>query len=130
MQFHAGSCLCGAVKYEIRGKLDNLYYCHCSRCRKTSGSAFTSNAVISRRDFVVVQGGALLKSFTTDEGISRMFCSNCGSPLVIGQGDQMRLRLGSLDTLPAVRPQMHIFTGSMAGWFEIHDDLPQYAERP
>lgn len=46
MQIHAGSCLCGAVKYEVRGEFDNLYYCYCSRCRKTSESAFTSNAVM------------------------------------------------------------------------------------
>lgn len=125
-----GSCLCGAVTYEIHGDIGASYYCHCSRCRKTSGSAFTSNAVISSKDFVVVAGESFLRSFISDEGISRVFCSNCGSPLVVSQGDQMRLRLGSLDTVPATRPQAHLFTASKASWFDICDDLPQHAERP
>jgi hypothetical protein len=104
---HTGSCLCGAVRYEVHGDLGTSYYCHCSRYRKTSGSAFTSNVVISAKDFVVVQGNDLLKSFTNDAGVSRVFCSNCGSSMLVSQGDQMRLRLGSLDTPHLSRPRIH-----------------------
>ena len=125
-----GGCLCGSVRYEIRGDLSRAYYCHCSRCRKTSGSAFTSNAVVSPDDFVVTRGREALKSYTTGEGISRVFCSNCGSHIFVAQGNQMRLRLGSLDAAPGLAPQMHIFTASKATWFSICDELPQYAERP
>jgi hypothetical protein len=125
-----GGCLCGKVRYEIGGDLSRAYYCHCSRCRKTSGSAFTANAVVSPDDFVVTHGREALKTYTTGEGISRVFCSNCGSHLVVAQGNQMRLRLGSLDTASGVVPQMHIFTASKAAWFSICDELPQYAERP
>lgn len=127
---HTGCCLCGAVEYEIIGELDTTYYCHCSRCRKTSGSAFTANAVVTREKFTVIGGAELLKSFVTSEGISRTFCSNCGSHLFVSQGDQMRLRLGTLDS-PLYKPlRMHIFTSSKADWFEILDDLPRYEERP
>lgn len=126
---HTGSCSCGAVTYEVRGDIGAAYYCHCSRCRKISGSAFSSNAVISPDDFVMIQGKDALKAHTSDTGVNRVFCSQCGSSLFVSQGDQMRLRLGTLDTPLAEGPQMHIFTQSKANWFVIHDDLPQHDAR-
>ena len=126
----SGSCLCGAVKYQIDGRLGRTYYCHCSRCRKTSGSAFAANAVISPAQFGVVEGEHLLASFTSSNGAIRTFCSRCGSPLVVRLGDQMRLRLGSLDTPINTSVGMHIFVASKADGHRIIDDLPQYDERP
>ena len=126
---HTGRCFCDAINYEITGALGAAYYCHCSRCRKISGSAFTANAVVAPDRFVVTRGEALLKSFTTADGIRRTFCSNCGTHLFVGQGDQMRLRLGTLDGPLNTPMQMHIFTASKAEWHEILDDLPQHAER-
>ena len=126
---HTGSCFCGAVKYAIEGDLGRTYYCHCSRCRKTSGSAFSANAVIDPSQFKVTEGGSFLTSFIASNGVARTFCSRCGSHLTVSKDDQMRLRLGSLDT-PLNRPlDMHTFTGSRADWFPILDDLPHYEER-
>ncbi|HET7308011.1 MAG TPA: GFA family protein [Gammaproteobacteria bacterium] len=127
---HIGSCLCGAVKYEIDGALGRTYYCHCSRCRKTSGSAFAANAVISPNQFRITEGEDLLASFIASNGANRIFCSRCGSHLAVSQGDQMRLRLGSLDTPLNAPLDMHIFVASKADWHQIFDDLPQYDERP
>lgn len=130
---HSGSCLCGAVKYEVRGDFQSAVYCHCSRCRKAGGSAFAANAVAAARDFVVVQGQASLKTFSTPAGVHRAFCSNCGSPIISSRDslpDVVRVRLGTLDTPIARGPGAHIFAGSKAEWFEIRDDLPQHAERP
>lgn len=127
---HTGSCFCRAVKYEIDGDIGRTYYCHCSRCRKTSGSAFSANAVISPAQFRIIQGDDLLASFAADNGVNRTFCSRCGSHLVVSQGDQMRLRLGSLDTPLRGQLGMHIFVASKADWFHILDDLPRYDERP
>jgi hypothetical protein len=125
-----GSCFCGAVRYEIVGDLGKKYYCHCSRCRKTSGSAFTANAVVSPSQFRFVEGEAEVSIYTTADGISRTFCSRCGSHLIVSQDDQMRLRLGSLDTPLNRSIDMHIFTGSKADWEEINDGKPQYLEKP
>ena len=119
---HSGSCFCGTVKYEVRGELGRAYYCHCSRCRKISGSAFSSNAVVNSGDFVVTQGEDSLKATTSDTGISRVFCANCGSSILV--------RLGTLDTPAEHGPQMHIYAASNANWYSICDDLPQHAERP
>lgn len=125
-----GSCFCGAVRYAIHGAIGPAYYCHCSRCRKISGSAFSSNAVVAVDDFRVLQGGDALKAFTTENGVSRVFCSHCGSSILVRQGDQMRLRLGTLDTPLPEGPVLHIHTASKADWFAICDGLPQHAERP
>jgi hypothetical protein len=108
-------------------------YCHCSRCRKASGTAFASNAVIAAGDFVVVQGEDALRTFSTPQGVHRVFCSKCGSPLTSRRDnlpDVLRLRLGSLDTPVPAAPSAHIFVGSKAAWWEIRDQLPQHAERP
>ena len=127
---HTGSCLCGAVRYEIEGALGRTYYCHCSRCRKASGSAFAANAVIAPAQFRITKGKDLLASYTAATGARRGFCSICGSPLVASNGEQMRVRLGSLDTPLDAPLDMHIFTASKAEWHCIHDDLPQHEERP
>lgn len=130
---HNGSCLCGAVKYEVRGDLGQGVYCHCSRCRKASGSAFASNAIVAAKDFVVVKGEDSLKKFSTPAGVHRLFCANCGSPIVSSRDslpDVVRLRLGTLDTPVPAAPSAHIFVASKAAWWEIRDRLPQHAERP
>ena len=127
---HHGSCLCGAVRYEIAGELGPAYYCHCSRCRKSSGTGHAANAVMARAQFVVRAGQDQLRSYVADNGVERLFCGTCGSPLAVGQGEHLRLRLGSLDTPLARGPQVHIFTGSKAAWEAIDDDLPRHAERP
>jgi hypothetical protein len=130
---HSGSCLCGAVKYEVRGDFQQTVYCHCGRCRKAGGSAFATNAVAATKDFVVVQGEESLKKFSTPAGVNRYFCSNCGSPIISSRDsmpDVLRVRVGSLDTPLDKPPSAHIFVGSKAAWWEIRDPLPQHAERP
>jgi len=129
---YQGGCLCGSVKYEVRGELGPAFFCHCSRCRKASGSAFAASALVATKEFVVLQGEEALKSFSVN-GVHRVFCGNCGSP-IISRRDAMpktvRVRLGTLESPLTKGPQAHIFVGSKANWFEIHDDLPQYAELP
>lgn len=129
---HTGSCLCGAVKYEIRGDIGPGYYCHCSRCRKASGTVFASNAVVALDDFVVTSGSETLKTFVADTGLHRSFCGNCGSPIISRREGvaQVRVRLGTLDTLLEQGPQAHIYVGSKAEWWEIRDELPQHPAAP
>lgn len=129
---HTGSCLCGAVKYEIRGDIGPGYYCHCSRCRKASGTVFASNAVVALDDFVVTSGSETLKTFVADTGLHRSFCGNCGSPIISRREGvaQVRVRLGTLDTSLEQGPQAHIYVGSKAEWWEIRDELPQHPAAP
>lgn len=131
---HQGSCLCGNVRYVIRGELGGAVFCHCSRCRKANGSAFATNAPVDEAAFEVISEADSLKSFSTPEGVHRLFCGNCGSPIASKRDSMpgvLRLRIGTLDTpVGAARPSAHIFAASKADWYEIHDALPQFAERP
>lgn len=126
----AGGCLCGVVRYRIHGAVGPSYYCHCSLCRKVSGSAFSSNAVVDSDAFAYVAGQDKVKAFTNAAGVTREFCMDCGSPLKATQGGQMRLRIGSLDTGLPEAPALHIYVGSKAEWHAIRDGLPQYDKRP
>ena len=132
---YQGSCLCGTVRYEVRGELGTTVYCHCSRCRKANGTAYATNAPVAEKDFAVVAGAEMLKEFfNAATGTHRVFCANCGSPIVSRRDalpGVVRLRLGTLDTpLPRTHwPEMHVYSGSKAEWDEIRDDLPQHAER-
>ena len=140
--FH-GSCLCGGVKFEITGPLFSSLNCHCSLCRKQHGAAFRSRARVRRTDFKWVQGEDLVSYYESSPGYRRGFCRVCGSPILNRAEPHFRLvashpdtlaefgiALGTLDDDPGVRPACHVFVGSKASWFEITDDLPQYAELP
>jgi len=130
---HKGSCLCGAVEYEVTGPLGPIIYCHCSRCRKANGSAFLAVAAVAAPDFHITKGEAALRSYRNDAGVHRVFCGNCGSP-IIGRRESapetVRLRVGTLDTPIETKVSTHIFVGSKAEWYDIHDGAPQYEERP
>lgn len=128
----SGGCLCGKIQYEIRGPLGRSVFCHCSRCRKASGSVVAFNAPVAAADLVIVAGEQCLKSFDNPV-VSRFFCGECGSQLFsrrAGAPDVLRMRLGTLDDAPANGPQAHIFTDSKIPWFDACDDAPKYAQMP
>ena len=130
---HKGSCLCGAVEYEVAGALGPFIYCHCSRCRKANGAPFAAVAAVAASDFRITKGDGELRSFRNDGGVHRVFCGTCGSP-IIGRRESapetVRLRIGTLDTPLDAKVSTHIFVGSKAEWYDIHDDAPQFEERP
>ena len=129
---HSGSCLCGAVRYEVDGDVGPLYLCHCGRCRKAHGSAFAAVAPVAASGFRVVAGLDSLGDYAVPSGLHRIFCKQCGSPLFSRRDsvpELVRVRVGSLDTPLATKPEMHIFVGSKADWYEIHDAAIQHVER-
>lgn len=132
-KIYKGSCLCGAIRYEIHGEIGEVIQCHCKRCRKANGTAFATNAPIKKADFKIVQGEHLLKKFASTPTTARCFCSECASPIISIKAetpDTYRLRIGTLDTPLEHKPVMHIFTAYKAEWDTICDSLPQYDERP
>jgi hypothetical protein len=125
-----GSCLCGAVRYEVDGDLGPVALCHCGMCRKAGGTAFATNASVARAAFRLVAGADRVERYASSPGKRRCFCRTCGSPLFSESDDapdQVRLRLGLLDDDPGVRPAFHWAVESKAPWWHIHDDLPQLA---
>jgi hypothetical protein len=123
-----GGCLCGAVRYEIRGEPRAMYHCHCGTCRKASGTAFATNVLVLAADFEVVAGRERLASFESSPNKRRFFCSGCGSP-IYSQAEKTRaivsVRCGTLDDDPGLRPSVHAHVASKAAWDEIHDELRQ-----
>lgn len=126
---HQGSCLCGGVRYTLDAELASIQLCHCSRCRKASGTAFATNSPVPAEKFSLQSGAALLREYESSPGKFRAFCSRCGAP-VYSRAEQLpgvlRLRLGSFDTPVARRPDFHFYVDSKADWYEIGDALPQY----
>jgi len=127
-----GGCLCGAVRYQITEKPGWSHNCHCSRCRKSSGSAFASNLFCSEDSFAYTNGEELLASFKVPDAdrFTHVFCSRCGSTLPF-RNEARRLvgvPMGTLDGDPGLTPRAHIFVDSKAPWFAITDVLPQHAE--
>ncbi len=123
-----GSCLCGGVRFEITGDLGPIACCHCSQCRKASGTAFATNANVARGGHRFVVGEHLVREYESTPGKTRAFCSRCGSPLysrTATDPDTLRIRLGTLDGDPGSRPVLHVWTASKAPWFEVTDGLPQ-----
>jgi ADP-ribosyl-[dinitrogen reductase] hydrolase len=127
-----GSCLCGAVQYEV-DRLDGpIGHCHCRTCRKANAAAFTSTAGISREHFRWLKGQDKLSSFESSPGKLRHFCSICGSQLVAERPAQAHviLRVATLDDDPGSRPVAHIWTSHDVPWLSYDDELPAYPEWP
>lgn len=130
---HRGSCLCGAVRYEIAGEIGPISLCHCSRCRKANGSAFLAGAQVNPAEFRLVSGAECLGDFESSPGVHRIFCRTCGSPIISrrpGPPEVIRVRIGTLDSYLKTKPQSHIFFADRAEWYEFEDDVAKYAERP
>ncbi|WP_158813800.1 GFA family protein [Methylocapsa sp. S129] len=125
----AGKCLCGAVHYAVVDEFVYAANCHCSNCRRATGSAFKPFAGIARDKLRIDSGEDKLMIFGDEKGHDA-HCKACGSLLysVVGDGAFVHVAMGTLVDDPAIRPTKHIFVGSKARWFTIADDLPQYEE--
>jgi ADP-ribosyl-[dinitrogen reductase] hydrolase len=126
----SGSCLCGAIAYEIDGALGPLGHCHCRTCRKAHAAAFATTARVERARFRWSRGAELVTRFESSPGKKRSFCPRCGSQLIAAWDDQSSVivRVGSLDSDPGTKPLGHVWTSQKAPWFEITDGLPQFPE--
>ena len=126
---YKGGCLCGAVRFGIFGPIRNIVHCHCSRCRKAQGSAFATNGIVNSNDFKIISGADSLTGYESSPGQTKYFCRVCGSPIMSktdARPDQVRVRIGTIESDIEDRPMAHIFVTSKANWEEISGNLPQY----
>src|SRR3954452_4781029 len=125
-----GSCLCGAVEFEITGEFEPRSYCHCTSCKRLSGGAATANARARSDEIKVVKGRESLTTYQPDEGSAKTFCSVCGSNLFGAdwpQSEWASVRLSALDDPGDYRPDKQIFVRSAAACETIPTDgLPRY----
>jgi len=124
----SGKCLCGAVRYEIDGGISPIWLCHCSKCRRATGSAFHASAVCRPDQFRWLQGEDAIAEYADTPRYTTRFCRICGSPVpsFLADFDLMFLHAGGLDDDCGREIVHHIFVGSKAPWYEIRDECPQY----
>jgi hypothetical protein len=127
----SGQCSCGLVRYEVADAFQYAANCHCSGCRRATGSAFKPFGGIERDKFAVSQGEGLLKQIGEPNAHDAR-CAACGSLLysVVRDGQYVHVALGTLNDDPALKPTEHIYVGSKASWHTITDNLPQHRELP
>jgi hypothetical protein len=131
----SGSCLCRGVRFEVELPFRRANHCHCSRCRKHSGTFGLTQGRVKKEQFRLLHGEELLRVYEPAPGAARkVFCERCGSSLFGGfwpEWDEVSIRLGSLDGDPQIRPQYHSYVDSRASWYELPDDgLPRYSGPP
>ncbi len=132
-KLHRGSCLCGAVHFEIRGDFERFYLCHCQHCQKDTGAAHAANLFSTSATLHWLSGEDLVKSFTvTGSRHMKSFCSTCGSALPSRQqeGQLLVVPAGSLDSELSIRPLAHLFVASKAQWEQGLTDIPQFEKLP
>jgi hypothetical protein len=126
---YTGSCLCGAVQYELAAELGPIEVCYCRTCRKASGGPLATNAEISAAAFRLIAGAPLLRGYESSPGEMRHFCGRCGSPIYSARADDpqvIRIRVGAINEPLNVRPAASYYTAAKCNWWEIRDDLARF----
>ncbi|WP_297576854.1 GFA family protein [uncultured Deefgea sp.] len=130
LQF-VGGCLCGNVRYAYSGPILDANYCHCTDCRRVTGSAFNVGVRIRAAEFIITQGEVreFTKQGDSGNSLTRHFCGNCGSPLYTSSplhDDFLFIKAGSLDDSSAIVPTDQSWISSAVSWANISPDLPQH----
>jgi len=122
---HKGSCLCGAIRFEVTGDLHPPDACHCSQCRKHSGHFWASTDV--PRANVTIHGADTLTWFRSSEKVRRGFCSTCGASLFWDplHKDKIAIAMGAFDSPTHTKLAMHIHVADKGDYYELGDGLPQ-----
>jgi hypothetical protein len=132
MENLTGGCLCGRVRYEVGGELRGLVYCHCKRCQRRTGTAFSVAAVVGGpRAVTVTEGADQLRTYEPEEGFHKQFCDHCGSQLfTVDDGEIRFVRAGTLDESPEVPVLWHQFVAYKVPWHPLPEDgAPRFPER-
>lgn len=121
-----GSCLCGAVHFEVAGALPQPSVCHCSQCRRQSGHAWSSTDV--PQTDVTIRGTDAVRWFRSSSGAQRGFCATCGS-FLFWQADGaevISIAMGAMEGPTGTSLACHIYVADKGDYYEIADGLPQH----
>jgi len=122
-----GSCLCGAIRFEITGYIPCGSVCHCEQCRKQSGHAWASIHVAEAA--LKIDDMCALRWYSASPAARRGFCAECGSTLFWDplDEDKISVSLGALDPPTGAKLTKHIFTAYKGDYYDIDDSLPRQA---
>lgn len=123
-----GSCLCGAVRFEVAGALPGPDACHCSICRRVSGHYWASTDV--PRERVTIRGADNLTWYRSSKKARRGFCRTCGSALFFDppHKDWIAIAMGAFDKPTGTHLAKHIFTADQGDYYDIADGVPQHPQ--
>ena len=125
-----GSCLCGAVRFEVSGPYTWMTHCHCSMCRKHHGTLYGTTLGVDKKNFRWVSGEADIVHYRASSAFERPFCRHCGSTVPDTSGDHAIVAAGTLTSEVDMKPRAHIFVASRSPMCEITDSLKQFDEYP
>ncbi len=128
---YTGQCLCGQVRFEFDTRPTDVSICHCSLCRRMTGTAFGVYVKVPTTELKLMSGGDQITSYSVTDKLSMCSCQNCGSYIYARHSDYSEFTyvcLGVLDDNADIRPGYHEFVGSKASWFDIHDSLPRFED--
>lgn len=125
-----GSCLCGAVRFEITGPNKWFTHCHCSMCRKHHGALYGTSIGIEQQNFKWLQGEADIVHYRSSPAFERPFCKHCGSVVPDTSGEVVVVPAGTVEGELDMQPRAHIFVASKSPMSEISDELKQFDAYP
>ena len=129
-----GSCLCGAVTFAVSPPFQRMIHCHCSRCRKGTGTGHATNLIVEPGHLRWLSGEDNIARYElpTAKSFGKWFCRQCGSPVprLTRTGTLIVIPAGSLDTAVPMSPTDHIYWASRAPWACSSGGLPTHAEYP
>ena len=127
-----GKCLCGAIEFELDGDLPNLYQCHCSLCRKVTGSSANAAFRIAADQFEWISGSGKIREFVTETGFKSHFCATCGSPVpnLTSNDSAYWIPVGLLEGTSELELVAHLYVASRASWDVIEDAGKQFDKMP
>lgn len=123
---HRGGCLCGAIRYSLRGDPEWSSHCHCRSCQRATGAAFTTWVGLAGHKFEVTKGE--IKICNTSPGVERGFCERCGTSLTYvaeeGWPGQIAILAPTLDQPEIASPTSHVYVEHQLPWIKLDDGLP------
>jgi len=127
-----GKCLCGAIRFTLSGEIPSLYQCHCSLCRRVSGSSSNAALLIELSQLCWDAGEQLVEKYANENGFKSHFCSRCGSPLpnLTANDSAWWVPVGLLDGGEGLRVGAHLYVGSRAPWDVVADTGEHFDEMP
>lgn len=121
-----GRCMCGSVRFTVRGEVLASGHCHCESCRRITSSPLTTFFTARRGEVEIA--GATLRHYASSPGVSRGFCDRCGSPMSYEserRPDEIDLYVASLTPGLAVNIREHWHWAERVDWLHVVDDLPK-----
>lgn len=126
---HRGQCLCGGVRYEVRGPLRDVIACHCSQCRRTSGHFVAATGAPTSA--ITLTSAETLAWYASSASAKRGFCNRCGASLfwrpAAADQDWTSIMAGTLDPPTRLKIEKHIFVADKSDYYSIDDGAPQLA---